>query len=31
MLVERALVLLYFAGCIGVGIAASRRVRGSGD
>ncbi len=31
MLVERALVLLYFAACIGIGIAASRRVRGSGD
>jgi sodium/pantothenate symporter len=31
MLVERLLVLLYFAACIGVGIAASRRVRGSGD
>jgi sodium/pantothenate symporter len=31
MILERALVLLYFAGCIGIGIAASRRVRGSGD
>src|SRR3972149_639056 len=31
MLVERTLVLLYFAACIGIGIAASRRVRGSGD
>jgi len=31
MLLERVLVLLYFAGCIGIGIAASRRVRGSGD
>jgi sodium/pantothenate symporter len=31
MFLERALVLLYFAACIGIGIAASRRVRGSGD
>ncbi len=31
MLVERALVLLYFAACVGIGIAASRRARGSGD
>jgi sodium/pantothenate symporter len=31
MLLERVLVLLYFAACIGVGIAASRRIRGSGD
>lgn len=31
MLVERVLVLLYFAACIAVGIAASRRVRRSGD
>src|SRR3972149_636686 len=31
MLVERTLVLLYFAACIGIGIAASKRVRGSGD
>ncbi len=31
MFVERALVLLYFAACIGIGIAASKRVRGSGD
>jgi len=31
MLLERILVLLYFTACIGIGIAASRRVRGSGD
>jgi sodium/pantothenate symporter len=31
MLLERGLVLLYFAACIGIGIAASKRVRGSGD
>ncbi len=31
MIVERVLVLLYIAACIGVGIAASRRVLGSGD
>lgn len=31
MTVERTLVLLYLAGCIGIGIYASRRVLGSGD
>jgi sodium/pantothenate symporter len=31
MLVERTLVLLYLAGCIGIGVYASRRVLGSGD
>jgi sodium/pantothenate symporter len=31
MIVERALVLLYLAGCIGIGVFASRRARGSGD
>ena len=31
MLLERVLVLLYFAACIAIGIVASRRVRGSGD
>jgi SSS family transporter len=31
LIVERALVILYLAGCIGIGIYASRKVLGSGD
>jgi len=31
MLVERILVVLYLAGCIGIGVAVSRRVLGSRD
>lgn len=31
MTVERILVVLYLAGCIGIGVFASRRIRGSGD
>ena len=31
MLLERTLVLLYLAGCIGIGVYASRRVLGSRD
>ncbi len=31
MLLERVLVLLYLAACIGIGVYASRRVLGSGD
>ena len=31
MLLERILVVLYLLGCIGIGIVASRKVRGSGD
>ena len=31
MIVERVLVLAYLAGCIGIGIFASRRVLGSRD
>ena len=31
MLLERVLVLIYLAGCIGIGIVVSKRVRGSGD
>ena len=31
MIIERVLVCLYLAGCIGIGIYASRRVLGSGD
>ncbi len=31
MLVERALVLVYLAACIGIGVLASRKVLGSGD
>ncbi len=31
MLVERTLVVLYLAGCIGIGVYASRKVLGSGD
>jgi SSS family transporter len=31
MIVERILVVLYLAGCVGIGVVASRRVRGSGD
>ncbi|MEJ2085079.1 MAG: sodium:solute symporter family protein [Acidobacteriota bacterium] len=31
MIVERVLVVLYLAGCLGIGVFASRRVLGSGD
>ena len=31
MIIERVLVVLYLAGCLGIGVFASRRVLGSGD